>query len=117
MFQGSVITGVIFLLALLVNSRRVAVYGLGGSMVGVVIALLLSSPLNMINIGIFGFNAVLCGIAFSDRKKYNLLLAVAAILFSVLITYGMMKLNIITLTAPFVLASWAVLFLSRRFKV
>jgi len=117
MFQGSIVTGVIFLLALLINSRRAAIYGLGGSALGTAAALLLSLPLNMVNIGLFGFNAVLCGIAFSDNKKNNLLFALIAVIFSVFITYGMIKFNIITLTAPFVLASWLVIFLGRRFKL
>jgi len=116
MFQGSIITGIIFFIALLVNSRRVAIYGLGGSMLGMLRALLLSLPLSMLNIGLFGFNAVLCGIAFADKKKNNFLFAISAVILSVFITYGMVKLNIITLTAPFVLASWVVIFFGKRFK-
>jgi urea transporter len=73
------------------------------------IAFGLSFPLNLVNAGIFGFNGVLCGIAFADEKRYPLLYATISIILSVFIVYGMTTLNLIALTAPFVFATWATL--------
>jgi urea transporter len=113
MFQASIVTGAIFLLAILVNSRVSAIYAFIGSFLGMAISLLFSFPLNLANMGIFGFNGVLCGIAFADKKKSSLLFAIISIIISVVITYGMLAFNLIALTAPFVFATWITLGLRR----
>lgn len=111
MFQGNIITGILFLLAILVNSRTAAIYALYGSLLGGWFAMLLSLPLNMINIGLLGYNAVLCSIALGTKKWNGFILATFAILLSVLINYGLDKIGIITLTVPFVIATWVALFI------
>ncbi|MFA6496071.1 MAG: urea transporter [Patescibacteria group bacterium] len=121
MFQASIITGLIFFLAILVNSRRAAFYGLAGSLLGMLAAMVFSFPVNLINIGIFGFNGVLCGIAFSEKNKLSWALALVSIVISVLIMSGFNSLSLIALTAPFVFASWITLGLRKvilnRFSV
>ncbi|MFA5995561.1 MAG: urea transporter [Patescibacteria group bacterium] len=70
----------------------------------------------MINIGLFGYNAVLCGIALGTKKWSGFILATFAILLSVLLNYGLGKVGIITLTAPFVIATWAALLVKSKSK-
>ena len=113
MLQPSIISGITFLIAILINSRISAIYAVIGSFIGMVIALLFSFPINLVNIGIFGFNAVLCGIAFADNKKHSLFYAVISIIISIFIIYGMVILNFIALTAPFVFATWITLALRK----
>lgn len=113
MFQANTISGIIFLIAILINSRKSAVYALIGSILGMLAAFELSFPLNLVNAGIFGFNGVLCGIAFADDSKHSLLYATISIILSVFIVYGMTALNLITLTSPFVFATWATLWLRK----
>ena len=67
--------------------------------------------------GLFGFNGVLCGIAFSNKKWSSLILAIASIVISIFLIYGMMNLGIITLTSPFVLSTWLVLLLAKEIQV
>jgi len=88
-------------------------YALLGSVLGMVTAILLSLPTNYINLGIYGFNGVLCGIAFTSKKKSSLIYAIISIVISVLIMHGMVTLNIITLTSPFVFATWLTLLIRR----
>lgn len=114
MFQASIVTGIIFLVAILVNSRRCAIYALIGSSAGMLMAFLLLFPANLVNSGMFGFNGVLCAIAFADKKKASFIYAVVSAAISVFIIYGMIALNIISLTAPFVFAAWMVLALRNR---
>ncbi|PIN86424.1 urea transporter [Candidatus Woesearchaeota archaeon CG10_big_fil_rev_8_21_14_0_10_44_13] len=114
MFQTSIITGIIFLIAILVNSRISAVYALIGSSMGVLVSFLLSFPLNLVNTGIFGFNGVLCAIAFADKRNASLIYALISAAISVFIIYGMISLSIISLTAPFVFAAWIVLALQKH---
>ena len=108
MFQGNIVTGILFIIGLFVSSWTVGLFALFGSLFGATLALVFKLPIDLINVGLFGFNAVLCGIAFSNNKFKSLLPAAAAILLSVLIMFGMLKTNSITLTAPFVLATWIV---------
>ncbi len=114
MFLENFIAGIIVFIGILVSSRIAACYALLGSSIGIAVAFASSFPLNMINIGMFGFNAVLCGIAFSNRKWTSLILATVSGIVSVFMMYGITKLGIITLTAPFVLSTWLVLLISRR---
>jgi len=114
MFQGNIVTGILFLLAILVSSRTAAIYTLYGSLLGGLFAMLLAWPLTMVNIGLFGYNAVLCGIALGTKKWNGFLLATCAILLSVSLNYGLDKMGMITLTAPFVIATWVVLLVKSK---
>jgi urea transporter len=115
MFQNNIITGLIFLFAIFVNSRTVALYALYGSLLGGMFALLLSLPLAAINMGIFGYNGVLCGIALGEKKRNAFFLASIAVVLSVVLCQGFITMNILALTAPFVLATWAALLIKKVF--
>lgn len=117
MFQENVISGIIVFIGILVSSRTPAFYALLGSLIGAIIAFLFSFPLNMINVGLFGFNAVLCGIAFSDKRWNYIILAMVSSIISVFITYRIMNLGIITLTAPFVISTWIILLLEKKIRL
>jgi urea transporter len=57
------LTGVIFLIAILVNSRISAAFAVLGSAVALLTALALGGDGFLIYHGLYGFNAVLCAIA------------------------------------------------------
>jgi len=115
MFQVNIITGILFLLGIFINSRTSAFYALYGSMFGILLAVFISLPINMINVGLFGYNAVLCSIALEDNKKYAFLLVALSIILSVLFNFSLGKIGIITLTAPFVLSTWIALLIRKYF--
>ena len=117
MFQENIFTGIILFVGILVCSRISALYALLGTGIGVIVACVCSFPLSMITAGLFGFNGVLCGIAFSNKKWSALILATTSIVISIFLIYGMVNLGIITLTSPFVLSTWLVLLLEKRFRV
>lgn len=112
-FQDNAITGIFFLIALAVNSPASAFYALYGSALGALIAILLSQPSSMINAGLFGYNAVLCGIALGNWKLQSFLWATLAIALSVVLNMAIGSLGLITLTSAFVLATWIVLYMQR----
>ena len=116
MFQENVISGIILFIGILVSSRISALYTLLGSSLGVIVAFASSLPLNMINIGLFGFNAVLCGIAFSNKRWSYVILAIVSMVTSVFVMFGMINLGIITLTSPFVISTWAILLLEKKIR-
>lgn len=113
MLQDNIITGLFFLLAIIINSRLAAIYAFYGSLFGSLLAVLFSLPLTSVNIGLFGYNAVLCSIALADKKWSAFLLATLAVGLSVLLNFGFNKFGIISLTAPFVLATWAALLIKK----
>lgn len=117
MFQNNIITGLFFLAGLLVSSRIVAGYALLGSALGATFAYLISFPPDMVTAGLFGFNAVLCGAAFASKKTINLFAAIAAIIASVLVMQAMTTAGIPALTAPFVLATWLILLMLKKFQI
>lgn len=117
MLQASIVTGILFFIAILINSRISVIYALIGSVVGFLTGwLLFPSLLNLTNIGIFGFNGVLCGIAFAEKKWNSFLLGVIAISLSVGIIYGFISFGLTALTAPFVFATWIILFVRNEFR-
>lgn len=114
MFQTSLVTGIIFLLAVLINSRLSAVYAIYGAILGSIIASIFSLPISIINIGLFGYNAVLSGIALESIKFRGFIYATIAIILSVALYVLFEKLGILALTAPFVLSAWVGLLLKGK---
>jgi len=118
MFQASIVTGIIFFIAIFINSRIVAAYALGGAIIGALVAFMLSFPPTLISMGIFGFNGVLCGIAFADlkwssKKWQSIIWALIAVVLSVFIIFGMNAYGLVALTFPFVLATWITLLIKK----
>lgn len=113
-FQGSVVTGIVFLVALLVSSRLSAVMALLGSLAGVLVAWLWGASEAAIHSGAFGFNSVLVGIAlavflpkFAAREMSLTLLAVliTPFVFAAL-SAALEPIGMPALTFPFVLVTW-----------
>lgn len=110
-FQTNEVTGAIFLLAVLTQSWRMAVYMLIGAIVGPAIAMLLKADRALIELGLFGFNSCLMALALGNFMAAGpalwvavpLLTAVAAVVTAVLIRLLPMP----VIAAPFILTFWA----------
>ena len=114
MFQENLITGLLFILAILINDKRSAIYGLYAAILGSLVGYSLKEPVGMINAGLMGYNAILCAIALADNKRNSFLWISIATIIAVILHIGISKLGIIALTAPFVLSTWIVLKLKRH---
>lgn len=108
MFQENSITGLIFLLAILVNNRLMAVYAIYAALLGSLTGLLVSASYSTINAGLMGYNAILCALALSGRSIRDFMWVTLAIILSTLLNIGLGITGIITLTAPFVIATWII---------
>jgi urea transporter len=114
MFEDNLLTGVIFLIAILVNSRISALFAVLGSAVALLTALVLGGDGFSIYHGLYGFNAVLCAIAlgglFFVLTWKSALYALLAVVFSVVafaaIAVLLSPIGMPALTAPFVLTTW-----------
>ncbi|PWI30126.1 hypothetical protein DI383_06575 [Flavobacteriaceae bacterium LYZ1037] len=116
MFQENVITGLFFLFAILINNKLMAIYAIYAAVMGSITGWLFSVSFSSINTGLMGYNGILCAIALSGKGWRDLLWITMAIILSTLINIGLAITGIITLTAPFVLATWMVLRLKKLTK-
>lgn len=117
MFQENMVTGFIFIGAILVNSRLLALYAFYAACLGIIIGLLLSQPISNINIGLMSYNSILCALALGDKKYSALIWISLATFIAVFITILLKNEQLIALTAPFVLSTWLVNSIRKRVKI
>jgi urea transporter len=124
MFQDNLWTGVIFLVAILVNSRISAAFAVLGSAAGLLTALAVGADGIAVFHGLYGFNAVLTAIAlgglFFVLTWRSAVYALVAAVFTTLAFAGIAVLlspvGLPALTAPFVLVTWLFLLPKRGFR-
>lgn len=108
-FQGSLISGLIFFVAVYISSPTAALYGLAGAFFSVLAAILLKERIGDVQMGMFSFNALLCAIVFSGPRRRDGLYVALAIVCSGIIEDAMIRNGLSVLTFPFVAATWIVL--------
>lgn len=119
-FQGGLLSGVIFFIAIFISSPAAALYGLLGSLLGAYFSYMDGESIEGIHMGLFGFNAVLSAIVFSGFKKTDGLWVLIAVLITVGIDDFLIDHKILTevggvLTFPFVAGTCITLLLQRFF--
>ena len=62
-----------------------------------------------LNMGLMGYNGVLCAIALGNRTLKSLVWVSCSVLLSVILQIIGMSLEITTLTAPFVVSVWVIM--------
>lgn len=117
MFQGNIWTGLFFLVGILVNSRTAAFYTVIGTLLPIPLAILLGIDADTLNMGLMGYNGVLCAIALEDKSWEGLVWASCSILLSVILQIIGMNLGIATLTAPFVVSVWMIMGIQKLVSV
>lgn len=113
-FQGSVITGVIFTVGLLISSRRACLCALLGSLTGLLVAWGMGAAEPAIRSGAFGFNCVLTAIALGSvfftldkiSAAYALVATIATAVVFAAMSAALEPLGMPALTLPFVLVVW-----------
>ena len=117
MFQGNIWTGLFFLVGILVNSRTAAFYTVIGTLLPIPLAILLGIDADTLNMGLMGYNGVLCAIALGDKSWEGLVWASCSILLSVILQIIGMNVGIATLTAPFVVSVWMIMGIQKLVSV
>ncbi len=113
MFQENSITGLFFFIGILLNNKLMAVYAAYAAVLGPIVGWLVSESTSTINAGLMGYNAILCAIALVGTGWKDFLWITSAIILSTLLNIGMVMTGLITLTAPFVLATWGILIVKK----
>ena len=112
MFQGSLWTGLLFVIGIALNDWRHALWVVAGSLLGMLVGTYHhDSPEEVAALGLHGYNATLAAVALYLSRK-SLIPPILGILISVPITEYFPGLGLPTLTTPFVLATWIVLALA-----
>ena len=117
MFQGNIWTGLFFLVGILVNSRTAAFYTVIRVLLPIPLAILLGIDADTVNMGLMGYNCVLCAIALGDRTLKSLVWASCSVLLSVILQIIGMNLGIATLTTPFVVSVWMIMGIQKLVSV
>lgn len=115
-FQDSLVSGLLFFIAVFISSPISALYGLAGAILSAVVAFKLSAPVHDIRLGLFSYNAVLCAIVFAGSQVKDGIWVLIVVLLSLTISLIMANFNFIQLTFPFVLASCLTLLLKKTFN-
>jgi urea transporter len=108
-FQGSIWSGLLFFAGVLVNRPIAAIYALVAAALSGFVAYKLGEPTKDIYLGLLSYNGVLCAITFAGKKLEDFIMALIAVVLSILIMIQMRNMNLPALTFPFVLASWLVI--------
>lgn len=113
-FQGNLISGLLFFLAVFIHAPISALYGLAAGILSAIIAFEFSIAIADINNGLLSYNAILCAMVFAGPKLKDALSILIAVLLSFVVSYLFIKLKIIPLTFPFVLGSFLTIQLKNR---
>ncbi|MEJ5106324.1 urea transporter [Chryseobacterium sp. MYb328] len=119
-FQGGVLSGMIFFLAVFISSPIAALYGLAASILGAGLSQLNGEPIKEIHMGLFGFNAVLSAIVFAGVKKRDGLWVLIAVFLTIVIDDLLIDnhcLDVVggVFTFPFVVGTWITLLIQKVF--
>ena len=107
MFQANSWTGLIFIVAILINNAKHALWAVFAATLGMLVALLFHWSNAEIIAGMYSYNAVLAALAalLITPQKW---LVLFTILLSIVFTKCMFLLSLPALTFPFILAIWCV---------
>ena len=112
MLQGnSLLTGLLFLLAICVNSRKMGVESLVACALCLAVVCVPGVSTTSVNNGMYGYNAILAVLAVANILGIGTCTyakALVALILSLLMQYAGLHMGFVTLTAPFVLPVWLV---------
>jgi urea transporter len=111
LFAGTVATGLLFFVGVLVSNWRHAVVAFAAATLAHIIAVWWGVPGQQINIGMAGLNAVLCSVAVYALCGSDLRLALFGAIVASAVLPMFSRLGLVPLAAGFVLVTWTVMFL------
>ena len=109
LFQENIITGLIIACAITARDWVQGLYAVAATFIGLAFAYFAGLPIEAINLGLFGYNGVLCAILFAGKSVRDFICALAAVLLSVALVRMFQVVDIPPFTFPFVLSAWLVL--------
>lgn len=111
-FINNEFSGLVVLIAIALNSFKHAVWILFAVLISTLFSSLVGADNQLISQGLYGYNAILATLALVLYPRIAWPFVILGILLSCLITLGFHTLALLPLTAPFILSTWAVVYLS-----
>ncbi|WP_261887128.1 urea transporter [Vibrio pomeroyi] len=111
-FINKEFSGLFILVAIALNSFKHAVWMLLAVLISTLFSSLIGADSELIKQGLYGYNAILATLALVLYPRIAWPFVILGILLSCLITLGFHTLALLPLTAPFILSTWAAVYLS-----
>ncbi|MEZ8720327.1 urea transporter [Vibrio pomeroyi] len=111
-FINNEFSGLVILVAIALNSFKHAVWILFAVLISTLFSSLVGADNGLIKQGLYGYNAILATLALVLYPRISWPFVILGILLSCLITLGFHTSALLPLTAPFILSTWAVVYLS-----
>ncbi|EGC33383.1 hypothetical protein DICPUDRAFT_20609, partial [Dictyostelium purpureum] len=105
-FLGDAISGLLVLVGCYISTPIGTIYGIVSTIISQGISVYFGAPLSAIHAGLYGFNAVLVGVALGGKKTIDGLYVLIALIISSCFYVMVVEHNFTGLTFPFVLGSW-----------
>ena len=116
-FQDKLLSGILILIAVFWANWKWGIYTLAGTAIGWLTAYILGPEVTLLNLGLYGYNAVLTmlavGVVFDADRPFAPITSVVAAMVSVLLAAGLhsvlLPYGLPVLTMPFVIVTWVFL--------
>ncbi|WP_059019017.1 urea transporter [Vibrio coralliirubri] len=111
-FIENALSGLVILVAIALNNIKHAIWVMLAVIISTVFSGLIGASNELVAQGLYGYNAILATLALVLYPRVSWPLILLGMLLSCLITLGFHELSLLPLTAPFILSTWAVVYLS-----
>ncbi|MFA0156736.1 urea transporter [Vibrio sp. 10N.261.46.A3] len=111
-FIENALSGLVILVAIALNNIKHAIWIMLAIIISTVFSDLIGASNELVAQGLYGYNAILATLALVIYPRIPWPLTLLGMLLSCLITLGFHELSLLPLTAPFILSTWAMVYLS-----
>lgn len=111
-FIENALSGLVILVAIALNNIKHAIWVMLAVIISTVFSGLIGASNELVAQGLYGYNAILATLALVIYPRIPWPLTLLGMLLSCLITLGFHELSLLPLTAPFLLSTWAMVYLS-----
>ncbi|WP_052879988.1 urea transporter [Vibrio coralliirubri] len=111
-FIENALSGLVILVAIALNNIKNAIWVMLAVIISTVFSGLIGASNELVAQGLYGYNAILATLALVLYPRIPWPLILLGILLSCLVTLGFHELSLLPLTAPFILSTWGMVYLS-----
>lgn len=111
-FIENALSGLVILVAIALNNLKHAIWIMLAVIISTVFSGLIGASSELVAQGLYGYNAILATLALVLYPRIPWPLTLLGMLLSCVITLGFHELSLLPLTAPFILSTWVVVYLS-----
>ncbi|MEZ8616713.1 urea transporter [Vibrio splendidus] len=111
-FIENALSGLVILIAIALNNIKHAIWVVLAVIISTVFSGLIGASSELVAQGLYGYNSILATLALVLYPRIPWPLTLLGMLLSCVITLGFHELSLLPLTAPFILSTWVVVYLS-----